>query len=426
VEPGQEIVAAADLKVGMFVAEPDCPWTDLRFPLQGFVISEPVEILEFQKHCRFVYIDRQFSTGEHYREPVRERAPPPKRASFLPDPVAEQVARRQERRKHFLRFLYEQDRSPQAKELSKELRYIEPKFEDVQQTLRKTLDSVQLEDKVDFRNLSEKLDDLSSSLQRNPDALMWLLRLKSADIHSYDQAMDVAVYLLLLGRHIGLSGEPLIELSMAGMLQDVGKTALPPELLTKTEALDDDERELIRSHVASSLELLCLQGHLSNDMLMVVANHHERWDGSGYPRGLVTKEIGRGAEMAGMVDSFSAMLKTKPYRAAMGHQEALELLYNQRGKHFNQALLEQFVQCVGLYPVGTIVELNTGEVGVVIQQNRVQRSRPRVLLMLDGTKLRRRDYRVIDLRENRFRDYLVLRTLPQDAYGLGAQEFYLG
>jgi hypothetical protein len=127
-----------------------------------------------------------------------------------------------------------------------------------------------------------------------------------------------------------------------------------------------------------------------------------------------------------MVDSFSAMLKTKPYRPAIGHQEALEVLYNQRGKHFNQALLEQFVQCVGLYPVGTLVELNTGEVGVVIQQNRVHRSRPRILLMLDGTKLRRRDYRVIDLRENRFRDYLVLRTLPQDAYGLGAQEFYLG
>lgn len=425
-EEGLEIVAVSDLKVGMFVAEPDCPWTELPFPLQGFLVSEQAEIDTFAGHCRFVYIDRAFSTGEHHREPVRGQDAPLLCALPGNGASAAEMAVRQGRRKHFLRFLYEQDDNPNAAEMARELAYIEPRYESLQDSLRKTLHSMKIEEKVDFRDVSEKITDLSGSLQRNPDALMWLLRLKRADEYSYDQAMDVSVYLLLLGKHVGLVGEPLIELSMAGMLQDVGKTCLPAEVLTKSGVLSDDEKELVRSHVASSLELLCQQGSLSPAILAIVANHHERWDGSGYPRGLRGRDIGRGAEMAGLIDSFCAMLKTKPYRLGMGHQEALQNLYAQRDRQFSLAILEQLVQCVGLYPIGSLVELNTGEVGVVIQQNRVNRGRPRVLMLLDGTKQKRRDYRVIDLRDARNAAYTVLRSLPQDAYGLAAQDYYLG
>lgn len=120
------------------------------------------------------------------------------------------------------------------------------------------------------------------------------------------------------------------------------------------------------------------------------------------------------------------MLKTKPYRAAKGHQEALEELYKLRDRQFNPALMEQPVQCVGLYPISTLLELNNGEVGVVIEQNRVQRSRPRLLMLLDAQKRKTRDYRIIDLREARYKAHVVLRSLPQDAYGLAAQNYYLG
>ena len=159
---------------------------------------------------------------------------------------------------------------------------------------------------------------------------------------------------------------------------------------------------------------------------MIVARHHERWDGSGYPRGLQSVNIGLAAEMAGLVDSFCAMLKDKPYRAAIGHQQALEELHKQRDALFNPVLMEQFVQCVGLYPVGSLVELNTGEVGVVLQQNRVQRSRPRVVVMLDGDKQPVRNYRVVDLREPAHASLRVSRALPYNAYGLAAHDYYLG
>ncbi len=435
-----EIVAVADLKIGMFVVEPDCSWTELPFALQGFLISRPEQVDVFQKKCRFVYVDRSRSLNEHYRAPVRIRdrglRPPvgmefgpvelePERARQPLFSVSSLEERKHLRRRRFLAFLHQQEDTEHSRALSRELTYIEPRFDGLQLALQKTFQSIMAEREIDFMSVREGIRDLSGSLQRNPDALMWLLRLKRKDQYSFDHAMDVSVYLLMLGSHIGWRGQPLIELGMAGMLQDVGKIQLPVELLAKTEPLSPDEIELMHSHVASSLEILYTQAHLPSDVLLTVSRHHERWDGSGYPRGIQFDQLGMAAEMAGLVDSFCAMLKNKPYRTALGHQEALEELYKLRDRKFSLALMEQFVQCVGLYPIGTLVELSSGEVGLVIQQNRVQRSRPRVLVLLDANKAQVDGYRVVDLRSEKFSDCRVRKALPHDAYGLDAHDYYL-
>ncbi len=432
-----EIIGVANLKVGMFVAEPDCPWTDLPFALQGFVVSTPQQVDVFQSKCRFVYIDRSRSLNEHYAERRRERDRPldvvPSQQFATTERVANeggarspQGLRQRERRQRFLAFLHRQDQSAYARELSTELVRVEPLFDDFQQSLQRTFHNVAAEKQVDITTVREGLRDLSGSLQRNPDALMWLLRLKGADQYSYDHAMDVAVYLMLFAAHIGWRGLRQLELGLAGLLQDIGKVSLPVELLSKITPLSEEEREQVRSHVASSLEIIYAQSHLPDEVKIIVARHHERWDGSGYPRGLSGGQIGTASEMAGLVDSFCAMLRHKPYRGAIGHQSALEELYKQRDRLFNVTLVEQFVQCVGLYPIGTLVELTTGEVGVVIQQNRVQRSRPRVLILLDAAKEKVEGYRVIDLREKAASTCRVARTLPNDAFGLTANDYYLG
>lgn len=435
-----EIVAAADLKIGMFVAETDCAWTDLPFALQGFVISTPAQIDIFRSKCRFVHVDRSRSLNENYRENKREFDPPlrppvfpthppvnasvaPRRAPvFAASEATEQLRRRRQR---FLGFLQQQDSSGFAQELSSELEFIEPRFDEFQSVLHSTFQHVAAEQNVDLRNVRDGVHDISGSLKRNPDALMWLLRLKRADQYSFDHAIEVSVYLLLLATHIGWRGQRLLELGMAGLLQDVGKTQLPEELLAKTGALTVDERALVRSHVASSLEILYTHAHLPSDVLVTISRHHERWDGSGYPRGLKLNQIGMAAEMSGLIDSFCSMLKNTPYRQALGHQRALEEIYKQRDHKFNPALMEQFVQCVGLYPIGTLVELDTGEVGVVIQQNRVQRSRPRILQLLDREKTQVPGYQVIDLRDAACRGARIAKSLPPESYGLLADDYYL-
>ncbi|HOI52069.1 HD-GYP domain-containing protein [Azonexus caeni] len=433
-----EIIPVAELKIGMFITEPDCPWTEFSFALQGFIISKPEQVEIFRKKCRFVQIDRSRSLNEHFVAPKERvdrqlQAAPLSGAGSQEEDVygevqplsAEQVVLRQ-RRRRFLELLHGQEGDEHVRSLTRELDYIEPRYDDLLEALKQTFRNVTAEMQFDFANVREGVRDIAGSLKRNPDAVMWLLRLKSLDQYSFDHAMDVAVHALLLAGHIGWRGQQLLELGIAGLLQDVGKTQVPSEVLAKKEALTEAERQLVRSHVASSLEILTTQGKLPGEVLQIVSRHHERWDGSGYPRGLRFERIGLAAEIAGLVDAFCAMLRNKPYRNAIGHQEALEELFQQRGKQFNPVLMEQFVQCVGLYPIGVLVEFESGEVGVVIQQNRVQRSRPRVLLMLDHDKQPVRDFRLVDLRQPELAALRIARALPNDAYGLSSHDYYLG
>jgi HD-GYP domain-containing protein (c-di-GMP phosphodiesterase class II) len=336
------------------------------------------------------------------------------------------VSKRKARRRRFLDFLHSQQDSEEGRTLSQELAYIEPRYEQLSDSLQQAFETFAEGKSVDLIAVREGLRDVAGSLRRNPDAMMWLLRLKQRDEYSFDHAMDVAVTMVMVGTHIGWRDQHLLDLGMTGLLQDIGKVELPLELLRKKGALTQEERQLVRSHVASSMEILISQASVSNEVMLAIARHHERWDGTGYPQGLKFEQIGMAAEIAGISDSFCAMQKDKPYRSALGHQEALEELHNLRGKQFNPALMEQFVQCVGLYPVGTLVELNTGEVGVVIQQNRVQRARPRVVLMLDAEKQQVKTYRVLDLREERNARVRVAKALPMNAYGLVANDYYLG
>lgn len=435
-----EIIPVSDLKIGMFIVEPDCPWTEFPFALQGFIVSKPEQVEQFRQKCRFVQIDRSRSLNEHYAAPkARNVDPHLKGAQILGSAAevggrkslhnlpltAEQIELRQ-RRRRFLDFLLRQEGDEHVRSLTRELDYIEPRYDALLDSLKQTFDNVAAEMQFDFANIREGVRDLAGSLRRNPDAVMWLLRLKSLDDYSFDHAMDVSAHAMLLGAHIGWRGQRLLELGIAGLLQDVGKTQVAPEVLAKTEPLTLEEQQLVRSHVASSLEILTTQGHLPAEVLQIVSRHHERWDGSGYPRRLHFEKIGLAGEIAGLVDAFCAMLRNKPYRNAIGHQEALEELFQLRGKQFNPVLIEQFVQCVGLYPIGVMVELESGEVGVVIQQNRVQRSRPRVLLMLDRDKQPVRHYQIRDLRDPGHLAVRIARALPNDAYGLAAHDYYLG
>ena len=432
-----EILSVAELKIGMFVAEPDCPWAEFTFAFQGFVISTPEQVDIFQTKCRFVYIDRSRSLNEHYAPPKHEKDGPLKASLFQRGPVEEDLSgrlgtislvaeKRQSRRRRFLDFLHSQKDNDDARELSWELSYIEPRYDQLSVALTETFRLFSEGQDVDIAALREGLRDISGSLQRNPDAVMWLLRLKQFDQYSFDHAMEVAVNMILLGSHIGWRDQRLLELGLVGLLQDIGKIQLPAELLKKKTSFSKDELNAVRSHVASSLEMLYSQATLPSEVIVTVSRHHERWDGSGYPRGLKFEQLGMAAEIAGLADSFCAMLKDKPYRSALGHQEALEELHNLRGKLFSPALMEQFVQCVGLYPIGTLVELSSGEVGVVIQQNRVQRARPRVVVMLDSSKQQVRAYKVVDLRDAKNSALRIAKALPYNAYGLVANDYYLG
>lgn len=433
-----EIIPVAALKIGMFIVEPDCPWTEFNFALQGFVISTPEQIDIFAGKCRFVHIDRSRSRLDQYVAAKPQESGHRLRAQALggtPEeasapsrrltPRAAHLEAQGLRRRRFLHYLHKQD-DADALALRREIAQVEPRYEALQNALQTTFQRAAAEQGFDFAQLREGVRDLSGSLRRNPDALMWLLRLKTVDDYSFDHAMEVAVHALLLGNHLGWRGTPLLELGVAALLQDVGKTQIPAAVLNKREPLDAAERQQIDAHVAASLELLLRQADFPVSVLQTISRHHERWDGSGYPKGLRFEEIGLAGEILGLADSFCALLSERPYRLATGHQPALEMLFAQRGKKFNPVLIEQFVQCVGLYPVGSLVELESGEVAVVIVQNRVQRARPRIVILLAADKSVLRSYHSLDLRDLQHAEVRIRKALPHGAYNLSREDYFLG
>lgn len=412
-----EIIAVADLELGMFVADPDCPWTDLPFLLQGFLIDEQEQLDIFRQHCRFVSIDRARSIGKHFALPERE-------APTRLDCAVSVTNSRESRRDRLLAAL---DDNPG---LIREIERAEPVLTSLRSSLNDSFLSLHQHQKMDVVTMKEGVSEVVQSVHRHPEAAAWLTRLQKAGGYLYDHAMDVSLHMVMLGAHLGWPQDRLEVLGMAGLLQDVGKTNMPTELLERPGPLSSQEKSAMHAHVMNSFKILMdHKSDLHQDVISTVIRHHERADGSGYPKGLVGSSIGTYGEIAGLTDTYCAMTKNKPYRAGIAHQQALEQIYASRDRLFNSLLIEHFVQCVGLYPIGTLVELHTGEVAVVTTQNRTERIKPKLMLLLDSSKQVLKMPQVLDLKNDPISPdgspYRIARGLPRNAYGISPADFFL-
>lgn len=415
------------LRPGVFVAELDRPWLETPFALQGFLIEQPEQVTTLQALCRTVYIDRRRSVGEHYAAMIRDRdlshRYPTDSTGLAFDEVVRLVRKPQ--------LIEAGPRSYPDGEtsLQSEMFHTAPVVQDVQQSFASLVDAVEAGAAFDFRHIGALVDEMAASLGRNPDALLWLTRLKSTDRYSYDHALDVSVMSMAFGRFLGLDQRMIGELGRAGLLQDIGKVRIPSDILAKTGPLTAAEWAVVREHVVDSLELLGGLQAVSKLILRTIIEHHERFDGSGYPRGLGGVRISLLSEITGLTDTYCAMTRHRVYAPARSSQNALETLSQQRGRAFREVIVDQFVQCVGLYPVGTLVELNSGEVAIVIQQNRVQREKPRLMILMTANKALIRRPAYVDLMDSpRSAEGGILRithALPPNAYGIDPAELFL-
>ncbi len=280
----------------------------------------------------------------------------------------------------------------------------------------------------DVEQVSEAVDQIVESMIDNPDALLWVARLREESIQTYQHGVKVALYLVALGRHLGFPRAELANLGMIGMLADVGKTRLPSALLEKPGMLSPAEYNIVKEHVRLGLDALGSSMRLAPSIVEGIAQHHERLDGSGYPRGLRGDEIGIHGRMAAIADSFAALITARAYANACAPQDALMNLYEWAGTSFHEALVEQFVQAVGIFPVGSFVELSSGEVAAVLAHNRVRRLEPRVLVLTapDKTPLAEPFERDL-LQRSKASDgarLRVVRGLAAGAYGLRLRDYY--
>lgn len=437
----KEVIPTQRIEKGMFVLELDRPWLETPFLLQGFLIENDDQIADLKKYCATVTIDRSRSVGAHFVTEKKTDIRPHLQAGTQKSvtngqPVHEDFGA-------FLKSLHEKppkrrpDRKPPAIStvdhqslLEEELVYSAPLVDDVKQKLRSIREALDANLSGDIREVVGMVAEMAEAVERNPDAMIWLARLRSTDEYSYDHAVDVSVHVMVLARFLGMPAKTVEMLGQVGLMQDIGKINLPDSVLNKHEDLSAEELALVQSHVASSLEILAGQHGFSFEALAIVGSHHERFDGSGYPRRIRGERISLHAELAGLTDCYCAMTRKRSYRAAVSNQQALESLIGMRGTKFRAPIVDQLVQCLGLYPIGSLVELNSGEVGVVIQQNNVRRLKPRIMVILNPDKSVERRPRTLDLIMDPATPtgelYRIVRSLPMNAYGINPADFYLG
>ncbi|ACR01797.1 MAG TPA: HD-GYP domain-containing protein [Thauera aminoaromatica] len=438
-----QTISTRELKIGMFVVAIDRPWTETPFMMQGFLLENVDQLRALQHYCRSVTIDRTRSIGDQYSAKVFDKDAPLRGADGFvrkhPDVTESRVGAQRFikvargfkgkihtlRQPHVPRIRIEDGRS----RLESELLYSAPIVDDVFRALRETQLAIDSNVAIDVPQISGLVGEMAAGVQRNPDALLWLTRLKRTDQYAYDHAVNVSVHAMVFARFLGLSGKQVHQLGLAGLLQDIGKVQIDYGLLSKPGPLDEREFEHVKAHVTHTVRLLQAHRDFDAEVLATIAAHHERFDGTGYPRGLEGMSIPLPAEMAGITDAYCAMTRDRVYREAVSSQRAMETLNQLRNTQFRDTLVDQFLQCIGLYPIGTLVELNSGEVGVVIQQNQVRRLQPRVLVLLAPDKSVERFPRTLDLLMQPDtadgEPYRILQALPPNAFGIDPNDFFL-
>lgn len=212
------------------------------------------------------------------------------------------------------------------------------------------------------------VEGICASLLRHPHALISLARLKTADEYTYMHSVAVCGLMIALARQLGLSPALVQEAGLAGLFHDVGKMAIPEDILNKRAALTPAEFRCVRQHPEEGAQMLRRCSLISALVLDVCLHHHEKCDGSGYPHGLVDEQISLFAKMAAVCDVYDAVTSQRPYKQAWSPADAIHRMAEWKG-HFDERVFQAFVRCVGIYPVGALVRLKSGRIGVVIEQS---------------------------------------------------------
>lgn len=414
VEFTQEKVSVQDLVLGMYVARLDRPWIGTPFPIQGFHIKSLDEIRTLGSYCRYVYVDMVKSKIEATAAPAANGKPA-------------RAGRKSRQARAYVNLRVDESSYPRTRSIRQEI----SAAGNLQRDMAAAVDSVMKEiasgKPANIPATRKVANRMIDSILRNPDASIWIARVRDKDTYTYGHSVRSSVWAITFGRHLGLRKERLENLAMGVLLSEVGYTRLPTEILTRKEGLTADEHEVMKKHVEYSVEILREIQGINEDILWTVRTHHERYNGSGFPKGLRGNQIPLLGKIAGIVDFYDAVIAPRFDEEALSPADAMARLHDMRDEEFQAELVDEFIQAIGIYPAGSLIELSTGEVGIITEQNHDRRLRPKIMLILDRDKQPMKKTTEIDLltytQDSDGQPVDIQKGLPDGAYGIDLTQF---
>lgn len=288
--------------------------------------------------------------------------------------------------------------------------------DEAQSTVDTIMHDVRIGKSLVREQVEKTVDNIVKSIFRNRDAITSLANLKRYDAYTFTHCVNVSILSIALGRHLGLRREDLFKLGVGAILHDIGKMLIPESLLNKPGAYTEAELSLMRQHALLGADFLTATRFIAHESIHAAGEHHERYDGSGYPAGRTGEGIHLFARITGIADVYDAMTSNRIYQKAIMPTDTLKFIYSRRAIHFGPELVEKFIQCMGIYPIGSLVELSSGDIGLIKSVNRSDLIHPMVSVVLDRHKRPCRRPLDVDLAiENKRR---IIRAVDPEIYAV--------
>lgn len=390
-----------DLEIGMYVCELDRPWSQTNFLFQGFELQNQADIEAVQSQCAYVFIDVSKQTviqqpkvrdTPYSKAWIQNREPPRKKSCF-----------------------------------EEEIHRAVKVHTQVSTVVKNFMQEVTLGNSINVALAKEAVAECVNSIVKSPDAMMWLTQLKKRDEYTSQHSMNVCILAISLGRQLNLSVSELNNIGLCGMMHDMGKMRIPLEILNKAGRLTAEEVKIMQSHTTLGWKLLMSSSNMYGGAVDVAYTHHERLDGRGYPRGLTAESISPYARMVAITDTYDAITSDRVYQKGRTHLDAINIMTAEEDTHLDSTLTIKFIECLGIYPPGNLVEMSNGEVAIVIESHPLHKLKPKVVFLLNENK-QPQAQRIVDLAEMSLdrsaQPYKIKRMVRAEDYGINLDSFY--
>jgi len=371
-------VKIEDLTPGMYVHDFNCGWIETPFFQRSLLLKDDKMILKVvEQGIRELYIDTEKGIDAKTSRPAAEVK------KELQDEL-KKVAEKKPRLEPLVNYRVE---FAEAKKVESEARKI----------IHEVMDNVKLGKQIELEKVTPVVEKITDSILRNKDALTCLSRIKQVNEYTFQHSVGVCALMVSFSRALEHDRETTNEIGVGALLHDVGKMKVPEAILNKVSRLTENEFGLMKSHVVHSSLILSRTAGISQSAIDVAGQHHERFDGSGYPHGLKENEISPYGQMAAIVDVYDAITSDRCYHKGLEVADALRKLYEWGKFHFNNELVHTYIRTVGIYPVGSLVRMESGLLGVVAESNPGSLMVPVVRMVYDTKKNQRLEPYYVDL-----------------------------